>query len=110
MGTNIGPALEAVPKRPHNPESEPKRSGSKGWVWFLLLVVAAAGAYRYYPQLTQAPKGDKGIEKAPAKKGGQVVPVVAAMSHRSDLSIYLTGLGSVSAYNTVTIRSRIDGE
>jgi len=111
MGTNIGPALEAVPKRPPNPGSEPKRSGSKGWVWFLLLVVAAAGAYRYYPQLTQgASKGDKGIEKAPAKKGGQVVPVVAATSHRSDLSIYLTGLGSVSAYNTVTIRSRIDGE
>ena len=38
------------------------------------------------------------------------MPVVAAAAHRGDLAIYLTGLGSVSAYNTVTIRSRVDGE
>jgi len=36
--------------------------------------------------------------------------VVATAARRSDLPIYLTGLGTVTAYNTVTIRSRVDGE
>jgi multidrug efflux system membrane fusion protein len=35
---------------------------------------------------------------------------VAAASRRGDLSIFLTGLGSVTAYNTVTIRTRVDGQ
>ena len=35
---------------------------------------------------------------------------MAAASRRGDLSIFLTGLGSVTAYNTVTIRTRVDGQ
>jgi multidrug efflux system membrane fusion protein len=73
-------------------------------------LVGAAG-YRYYPQVTQgATNGEKGGEKTAPKRAAQVVPVVAAVSHVGDLSIFLTGLGSVTAYNTVTIRSRVDGE
>jgi multidrug efflux system membrane fusion protein len=73
--------------------------------------LAGAAGYRYYPQVTQgASKGEKNGEKTVTKRPGQAVPVVAAASRRGDLSIYLTGLGSVTAYNTVTIRTRIDGE
>ena len=36
--------------------------------------------------------------------------MVAAPTRRGDLGIYLAGLGSVTAFNTVTIRSRVDGE
>jgi multidrug efflux system membrane fusion protein len=79
-------------------------------MWLLLLVLGAAG-YRYFPQVSQgASKGDKTAEPGASKRGNQVVPVVAAAAQRGDLAIYLTGLGSVTAYNTVTIRSRVDGE
>ena len=37
------------------------------------------------------------------------VPVVAATARRGDLPVYLTGLGTVTAFNTVTVRSRVDG-
>ncbi len=38
------------------------------------------------------------------------IPVQIASATRGDLPVYLTGLGSVQAFNTVTVRSRVDGE
>jgi multidrug efflux pump subunit AcrA (membrane-fusion protein) len=38
------------------------------------------------------------------------VPVVTATAKLGDQPVYLTGLGSVVAVNTVTLRSRVDGE
>src|SRR5215831_12244168 len=38
------------------------------------------------------------------------VPVVAAQARRGNLPIYFNGLGSVEAYYTVTVHSRVDGQ
>jgi multidrug efflux system membrane fusion protein len=38
------------------------------------------------------------------------VPVEAATAQRSDVPVYLTGLGTVQAQNTVTVKSRVDGQ
>jgi len=38
------------------------------------------------------------------------VPVVTASSRSGDLNLYLTGLGTVTPFNTVTVRSRVDGQ
>lgn len=40
----------------------------------------------------------------------QAVPVSVATAERRDMPYYLTGLGSVSAFYTVNIKSRVDGE
>ena len=40
----------------------------------------------------------------------QSVPVVAAAARQGDMPVYLTGLGSVTAFNTVTVKSRVDGQ
>jgi membrane fusion protein, multidrug efflux system len=38
------------------------------------------------------------------------VPVVAATAQRGELPVYFTGLGTVTAFNTVTVRTRVDGQ
>jgi multidrug efflux system membrane fusion protein len=38
------------------------------------------------------------------------IPVVVATAQLGDLPVYLTGLGSVTAFNTVTVRTRVDGQ
>jgi multidrug efflux system membrane fusion protein len=38
------------------------------------------------------------------------VPVVAGVVTQKDMSIYLGGLGTVQAFNTVTIHARVDGQ
>jgi len=42
--------------------------------------------------------------------GGFVVPVVVATATKGDLPVFLNGLGNVTAFNTVTVRSRVDGQ
>ena len=39
-----------------------------------------------------------------------IVPVSVATAERRDVPYYLTGLGSVNAYYTVSVKSRVDGE
>src|SRR5208337_4951707 len=38
------------------------------------------------------------------------IPVSVATAERRDVPIYLTGLGTVQAFNTVTVKTRVDGE
>jgi multidrug efflux system membrane fusion protein len=38
------------------------------------------------------------------------IPVITAIAKRGNQPVYLTGLGAVTALNTVTLRSRVDGE
>ena len=40
----------------------------------------------------------------------QAVPVQVATAERRDVPLYLAGLGTVQAFNTVTVKTRIDGE
>ena len=42
--------------------------------------------------------------------GPMVVPVATARAEVRDVPVYLSGLGSVDAFNTVIIKSRIDGQ
>ena len=66
----------------------------------------AAAAYDLLPRRGQ--EASKGATPAapPASRG---VPVVAAAAKQGNLDIYLTGLGSVTAFNMVTVRPRVSG-
>src|SRR5258705_2286232 len=47
---------------------------------------------------------------APARGAGRVVSVVAVAARTGEMPVYLDGLGTVAAINTVTVRSRVDGQ
>ncbi|OPY73008.1 MAG: Multidrug resistance protein MdtA precursor [Syntrophorhabdus sp. PtaU1.Bin058] len=46
------------------------------------------------------------------KTGAQMrsIPVTVAAVKKGDMSVYLTGLGTVTPLNTVTVRTRVDGQ
>ncbi|HXU37829.1 MAG TPA: MdtA/MuxA family multidrug efflux RND transporter periplasmic adaptor subunit, partial [Blastocatellia bacterium] len=47
----------------------------------------------------------------PAREGASPsVPVTVAQAKKGEIPVYLNGLGSVTPFNTVTVRSRIDGQ
>ena len=60
----------------------------------------AAGAH--------APQAGRGA--AGGRRGMPLAPVQAATAVKGEVPRYLTGLGTITAANTVTVRSRVDGQ
>jgi multidrug efflux system membrane fusion protein len=89
------PILERPPVRR-------SRLGRAAMVVLCLLVVAAMAATIWlWPARKDAPPRGRGF--------GQVVPVLVATVERRDMPILLDGLGTVQAFNSVTIKSVVDG-
>jgi multidrug efflux system membrane fusion protein len=53
-------------------------------------------------------KASRAAQQGPAIAPG--VPVVATQVKKDDFGVYLSGLGAVTPMNTVTVKSRVDGE
>jgi len=77
------------------------KSGRPRW-GFLLIVLVAAGAAAavWYGGSSRKPK----VGPPPA------VPVTIAPVEKADFPVYLSGLGTVQGFNTVQVRTRVDGE
>lgn len=96
------PALQTEPTR----SSRPRR-----WTILVAALLAACGGYAIYAfaAKTEGGKSEAGSPAA-AKAGPPAVPVVAVAARQGDVPVYLSGLGTVAAYNTVTVKSRVDGQ
>jgi multidrug efflux system membrane fusion protein len=92
----------------HRPPSEKETSKSRrGWLWLILLLVAAGiggwWAADHYELF--------GTKSGAAKTATRPVPVVASAVTRGDVNLYLSGLlGTVTAFQTATVRTRVDGQ
>lgn len=98
---------------PAPPRSRKPKKRGLIWVVFLLMVVGVAGyavwrASHPAPVVRGAGGGGRGGGRGGALLGP--VPVVVAKVTRSSIPVYLNGLGNVTAFYTVTVKSRVDGE
>lgn len=94
------------PSRQHAPA--PRR----GWMSWLLVLALAGGAayYRHFWWPAVAAWASTTKSEAPIKPATRSVAIRAAKARQGDLDLYLNGLGTVTAFNTVTVRSRVEGE
>jgi multidrug efflux system membrane fusion protein len=93
--------------------SAPERSGGGWGGWIALLVVVAAGGAGWYYRASWTPFLEKLLpakNSAASKTGAKVIPVVTATVKQRDMDVFLNGLGTVTALQTVTVRSRVEGE
>src|SRR5579864_8886032 len=95
---------------------QPAKAKSRWWLWIVILAVVAIGIWYYRGHSTSEADGKAAAGAGATGKGkgaggaGMTVPVVVATAQKGDLPVYLIGLGSVTAFNTVTVRSRVDGQ
>jgi membrane fusion protein, multidrug efflux system len=106
---NGRPALPPAPEQKALPPASapPARRRSRAWIWLLLLVVAGFIGFRSYQNVQR--KNSAAAQQQERRAANRAVPVAATAARRGDLPIYLRGLGTVDAYNTVNVHSRVDG-
>lgn len=77
-----------------------------------LVLLIAWWSFQHRPSSDQS--GSTGAAGRSGRRGGfgagGPVPVVAGKVEQRDMPIYLDGLGTVQAFNTVTVHTRVDGQ
>jgi membrane fusion protein, multidrug efflux system len=84
-----------------------KTSRTIFWV-ALISVVGALGYFGWHRLL--APDSAKTAQSPAGAARTAAVPVTIAPVAKADFPVYLTGLGTVQGFNTVLVRTRIDGQ
>ena len=92
---------------PERLPSAPRRR-SLAWLWLLVLAGLGYGGYRYYETSRQQQRAAAAAQAAKAVP--RAVPVVAVPARTGNMPVYLRGLGTVTAFNTVVVKSRVDGQ
>ena len=123
MTTNTTPtefqhSTERGGNTPPPPAHKPKKRGLI-WVIFLVVIVAVGG-YAVWrasqPNLVVQPqgRGGPGGPGGPGGRGGRggngPLPVVVAKASLKSVPVYQNGLGNVTAYYTVVVKSRVNGQ
>src|SRR5580704_6705632 len=104
------PPLKPAPPERARPRTVSKPARRRRLIWLAVLVVLGIGIYLVWSRTKTTQSASSATAKGKGGAGGAPVPVVAAKSHRGDIGVYFTGLGSVTPIYTVTVKSRVDGE
>lgn len=101
-----------LPDQPE-PSSRSRKSKKRGLIWvvFLLMIAGVAG-YAVWRAGQPAPQRNQGGGAGGGRRNAGLgpVPVVVSKVSRSSIPVYLNGLGNVTAFYTVTVKSRVDGQ
>lgn len=87
----------------------PKKTLNNRWhrPSFSFVLIALLIALSFLSACKSEPHSD---EKRALAATSRPVPVTVASAEAQDFPVYLTGLGSVTAFNTVNVKSRVDGQ
>jgi len=78
-------------------------------MWLVGVLVLAFVGYRLLGRSTENSSAAVG-GGAGGKPPAPAIPVVAIAARTGDMPVYLSALGTVTAFNTVTVKSRVDGQ
>jgi len=85
------------------------KSKAARWTSIVIAAFVMVGGYAVWRQYGAASKTEQANSN---QKGGSgpAVPVTVAPVVKADFPVYLSGLGTVQGFNTVVVRTRVDGQ
>ena len=92
-------------------ETLPPGKPGRRWIpWMLMLVFAVIAALGWRAAVRRSQE-EEALRAEQARKAAlRPIPVSVGKVTKRNFPVFLTGLGSVTAYNTVTIQTRVDGQ
>ena len=94
--------MDSLTREPVDLATRPR---SRRWLMVLLCLLVVAGigyAIWFWP-------AGSGGQAARNRTSNQPIPVLVATAEQKDVPIYLDALGTVQAFNTVTVKPMVDG-
>jgi len=111
MSFEVNPESTSASSTTQQPMQAPRPRKKNSWMrpilYLLLLAFVALIGWRIYQNQLKAKKA--AVDAAAALQG-RPVPVQVAPVEQKPLPIYLTALGTVTPYNSVTVKARVSGE
>lgn len=102
---------EVLTRVPESETGSPRKKPGRRWIPWLLVVVFAVIAVLAWRAAQKRQQEEAAMRAAQAKAAAlRPIPVAVAQVAERDFPVFLTGLGSVTAYNTDTIQPRVGGE
>src|SRR5580704_8591017 len=96
--------MDALTREP--PVLAPPTTRTRRWLWALLCVLVTIGIGAAIWLWPIKPPEDKA---ARLREANQIIPVVDAPAVKRDMPVWLDGLGTVQAFQTVTVKTMVDG-
>ncbi|WP_199581187.1 efflux RND transporter periplasmic adaptor subunit [Bradyrhizobium sp. MOS003] len=81
---------------------------SRPILWILIIAAVASAGYYGWQKFGHSAGKTQTADKGPSRPSA--VPVSVAPVQKVDFPVYLTGLGTVQGFNTVQVRTRVDGQ
>jgi membrane fusion protein, multidrug efflux system len=102
----ITPEPTVIELRQGLEQSLHKAKTTRWWRWLLVLIILSCAGYWLFQQARP--------QQTPTAPAVTKLTALGAQSwlrlHVKEICLYLSGLGSVTPLNTVTVRSRVDGQ
>jgi multidrug efflux system membrane fusion protein len=98
---------------PNNKNSTVPHGGKRWWIWLIVLAAIGYAGWHYRGVFASSSSSTSSSSTGAGRGGrgsGGAVPVSVATAVRGDIPVYLRNIGTVTAFNTVTVHSRVDGQ
>jgi len=103
--TTPSPPVEPQPgvEPTNNPSRAVPRRGRWHWLaWLMVALILGFVAALYWHRAAE--------RQTKAPRTPPPIPVVVAQAEKGDIGVYVTGLGTVTPLNTITVTTRVDGQ
>src|SRR5262245_7521795 len=116
---NLEEEIQQLRRSEEASRRRPKKGRGRWFVTLLVLAGLTYGSYRWWhaklaaadaTTIQSSDSGGRGRGGRGGRGAGGRAAVTTVAARRMDMPVYLRGLGTAAASNTVTVRSRVDGQ